>query len=73
MVSAGPSGQSARSPAGPSAAAVLQSAGWGVTSPAKRIPTALPADQEGHQLADYESMLPAQQNHPPGAPVISPG
>ena len=73
MVSAGPSGQGPRSPAGPSVTAVLQSAGWGVTSPAKRIPKALPANQEGRQLADYEAMLPAQPHQSPGAPVISPG
>lgn len=68
-----PTGPSARSPAGPSVTAVLRSAGWGTTSPAKRIPKALSGNNGGRQLADYEAMLPAEQNHSPGAPVISPG
>lgn len=68
-----PAGPSARSPAGPSVTAVLRSAGWGTTSPAKRIPKALSGNNGGRQLADYEAMLPAEQNHSPGAPVISPG
>ena len=53
--------------------AVLQSAGWGATSPAKRIPKALPSQPVGRQLADYEALLPAQQDDIVGAPVVSPG
>jgi len=52
--------------------AVLQSAGWGTTSPAKRVPKALPSEAVGRQLADYEALLPAEQDEQASAPVISP-
>ncbi len=71
--SAGTSGQGDRTPAGQAVTAVLQSAGWGTTSPAKRIPKALPSQAAGRQLADYEALLPADQDDFAGAPVVSPG
>lgn len=61
-----------RSPAGRAVKAVLQSAGWGTTSPAKRVPKALPSEAVGRQLADYEALLPAEQDEQASAPVISP-
>ncbi len=56
------SGGGDRSPAGRAVKAVLQSAGWGTTSPAKRVPKALPSEAVGRQLADYEALLPAEQD-----------
>ena len=69
---AGLSSSGMRTPAGPSVTAVLQSAGWGSTSPAKRIPKALPAGAVGQQLAEYEALLPAEPDDCVGAPVVSP-
>ncbi|KAL0033080.1 hypothetical protein WJX79_001998 [Trebouxia sp. C0005] len=66
------SGGGNRSPAGRAVKAVLQSAGWGTTSPAKRVPKALPSEAVGRQLADYEALLPAEQDEQASAPVISP-
>jgi len=66
------SGGGDRSPAGRAVKAVLQSAGWGTTSPAKRVPKALPSEAVGRQLADYEALLPAEQDEQASAPVISP-
>ena len=59
--------------AGPAVTQVLQSAGWGTTSPAKRTPKAAPTPARGQRLADYEALLPAEHDDLAEAPAVSPG
>lgn len=63
-----------RTLAGPAVTRVLQSAGWGTTSPAKRTPKAAASTPApGQRLAEYEALLPAEHDDLAGAPVVSPG
>lgn len=71
---AGPSGQAQTPDRRRSVAAVLESAGWGTTSPAKRVtPPHKDAQGASRHLADYEALLPAQQQPTRTVPMASPG
>lgn len=75
VTSAGPSGQPASPARQFATAAVLESHGWGATSPAKRVtPGQKPAQAASRHMAEYEAMLPAQQQSPATrtVPMVSP-
>lgn len=71
---AGPSEQALTPNRRHSVAAVLESAGWGATSPDKRVtPPQKAAQAASRHLADYEAMLPAQPQPARAVSLASPG
>lgn len=76
---AGHSGQAHTPDRQRSVAAVLESAGWGATSPDKRVTPPQKSVQAANgnlaasrHLADYEAMLPAQPQPARTVPIVSP-